>query len=63
MAWQFCGAGRSRCEGPVPGTGSTLDKAEEILKLILFVGSNIELKLIYKKPNTPTEEVGMLKKN
>ena len=34
--------GRSRCEGPAPGSGSTLDKTEEILNDILFVCSNMD---------------------
>ena len=37
------GRSRSRCEGPAPGSGSTLDKTEEILNDILFVCSNIDL--------------------
>ena len=42
--------GRSRCEGPapVPVSGWTLDKTEEILKNILSVGSNIDQMLIKK---------------
>ena len=36
------GRSRSRCEGPAPGSGSTLDKTEEILNDILFVCSNID---------------------
>ena len=27
--------GRSRCEGPAPGAGSTLDKTEELLNEVL----------------------------
>ena len=34
--------GRSRCEGPAPGSDSTLDKTEEILNDILSVRSNID---------------------
>ena len=34
--------GRSRCKGPTPGSGSTLDKTDEILNDILFVCSNID---------------------
>ena len=34
--------GRSRCEGPAPGSGSTLDKTEEILNDILSVRFNID---------------------
>ena len=29
--------GRSRCEGPAPGSGSTLDKTEEILNDVLSI--------------------------
>ena len=42
------GAGGSRdflvgqCEGPAPGSGSKLDKTEEILNDILFVHSHID---------------------
>ena len=32
----------SRCEGPAPGSGSTLDKTEEILTDIHSVRSNID---------------------
>ena len=33
---------RSRCEGPAPGSSSTLDKTEEMLNDILFVCFNID---------------------
>ena len=36
------GQSRSRCEGPAPSSGSTLDKAEEILNDILSVRFNID---------------------
>ena len=34
--------GWSRCEGPAPGSGSTLDKTKEILNNILSVRVNID---------------------
>ena len=39
----------SRWEGPAPGSGSTLDKTEEILNDIVFVWSNTEKMLIKKQ--------------
>ena len=43
------GQSRSRCEGPDPGSGSTLDKTEEILIDILFVCFQIDLRLLKKQ--------------
>ena len=42
------GWSRSRCEGPAPGSGSTLEKTEEILNDILSVRFNIDKMLIKK---------------
>ena len=36
------GRSRSRCEGLAPGSGSTLDKTEEILNDILSIRFNID---------------------
>ena len=60
------GRSRSRCEGPAPGSGSTLDKTEEILNDILFVCSNIDLikkQILTSKWTFSSKAVGMLLKN
>ena len=36
------GWSRSRCEGPAPGSGSTLEKTEEILNDIFSIRFNID---------------------
>ena len=41
--------GRSLCKGPAPGSGSTLDKTDEILNDILFVSSHIDKRLFKKQ--------------
>ena len=41
--------GRSLCKGPAPGSGSTLDKTDEILNDFLFVSSHIEKRLFKKQ--------------
>ena len=53
---------RSLCEGPAPGSGSTLDKTKEILNDILVVHSKIDKRLIKKQKNDffSSEEGGML---
>ena len=43
------GRSRSRCKGPAPGPGSTLDKTDEILNDILFDSSHIDKKLFKKR--------------
>ena len=47
------GRSRSRCKGPAPGSGSTIDKTDEILNDILFICSHID-KRLFKKTNTYT---------
>ena len=37
------GRSRSRCEGPDPAPGSTLDKKEDILNDILFVRESVQM--------------------
>ena len=56
-----------QCEGSAPGSGSKLDKTEEILNDILFVHSHIDKRLIKKqipqnKSIFSSKEGGMLLK-
>ena len=43
------GRSRSRCKGPAPGSGSTLDKTGKFLHDILSVSSHIDKRLFKKQ--------------